>query len=236
MCQTILLPGRHVINWSVSDSDGNSVTANQTLDVIPMASLGPDQLVGIDDVTGTATATIDLYLNGNAAVYPVSVDCNVTDYDTADNEVSSTPINNCFHLTSGQLGSFDYELPNGAAYSTVTLNAMSHATPGLNADQRIAVVSGQVPPRVELSLEQGGAAVTTVAAGAGLVTVTALGSDLNGDSLSYDWTGTDIELSPPTAGSSFAFDPSTVNLGDIGFGLQCLMAWISPCGAWIADC
>ena len=209
-------PGRHRITWNVTDSDGNSTSATQTLDILPMASLGADQLVGITN--GIATTTIDVFLNGDAAVYPVDINCQVTEYDTADSVLVSTPINSCFHLNSGLLDSFVYELSNGSAYAVVTLADMSNAVPGMNVEQRITITAEQVPPLVELSLEQGGVPVTTVAADAGLVSVSAQGSDVNGDGLSYDWTGTDIALNPPVAGNSFTFDPSSLAVG--GYRIQ----------------
>ena len=60
--------GLTLITWSVSDAAGNTSTAVQTVEIMPLANLTPSSVT----VEGT-TVDVIVELSGDAAAYPVTI-------------------------------------------------------------------------------------------------------------------------------------------------------------------
>ncbi|MEC4726955.1 tandem-95 repeat protein [Shewanella sp. D64] len=67
--QPLFQPGRHLVYWETTDSNGNTKVASQQVDVYPLVNFHKDQFV----VEGTS-ASVTLSLNGDSPQYPVVID------------------------------------------------------------------------------------------------------------------------------------------------------------------
>ena len=208
-----LMPGAHVVERVATDRAGNEVTVAQQVKVHPQISFGPDQV----SAEG-ATVTVTVYLNGPAAEYPVTVPFFVagsaqvdgTDHDLVDDTLV---------INSGTEAQFGFNLvADGANEGTETveivMGTIANAVPGLRTTHRVAVREDNVAPRVRLQATQGGQQVRTVVATGGIVEVSTIAGDANGDGLTFDWSGTDAALvdTDPVPGT-FSFDPAALAAG-----------------------
>ncbi|MBL4826187.1 MAG: HYR domain-containing protein, partial [Spongiibacteraceae bacterium] len=100
--------------------------------------------------------------------------------------------------------------------SVVTFSATDAEGNSANTPASVTVAITGVAPLVNITIEQGGAASTTVTSDGGLVTISAAVSDANeDDSHSYDWSQTSAGLIPQggITLSTYIFDPESVSAG-----------------------
>ncbi|MGD8569801.1 MAG: HYR domain-containing protein [Gammaproteobacteria bacterium] len=204
-------PGRHIVTWIATDQAGNSATAQQIVDVIPMVSFSPSETVDEG-----SSVTIDVTLNGNAVAYPVSVPYTVggTAANPADHNASSGTV----EITSGTQGTITLNtvadaLPEGEETIVFTLGTPVNAVPGAVSEHIVTIVETNIAPAVSLVIRQGGKPVTTVVTGAGVVELSVEINDPNpNDSHAFDWSGTDNSLVPQEGytAATFTFDPSSL--------------------------
>lgn len=199
-------PGRHVVTWSATDSDGNVGTAEQQVVVRPLVYFTMDR-----QVAEGGSATLRVLLNGSAAAYPVSVPYTVTGTaDSSDHSLSDGTVT----INSGVEGTVNFDLYADAVADdgeqiVVEMGSTVNAVPGIKTVQRFTIVEGNLAPSISLTAEQGGRPGHIVVTGGGDVIVTATVTDANsGDSHSFDWSGSDNALSDTDgAEDTFTFDP-----------------------------
>ncbi|PKG85668.1 hypothetical protein CXF85_02420 [Colwellia sp. 75C3] len=203
-------PGRYTINWTATDTNNNVITAQQIVDVLPLASLSGS--VATDE---GQTINITFTLNGDAPDYPVTLNYTVTgiadatDHDlvagsvqiTAGQEVSM-PVN----ILSDQTAESDEDF----VITLATVSSQAILSTELNYTVRIS--EQNMSPMVALSVTQNNLVTSTVFQDLGTVNIVANATDGNGDTLTYDWSSSAIEMMATINGNSFSFDPAVNNL------------------------
>ena len=202
-------PGRNSITWTASNSGNNNLAkAVQTLDVRPIVSFSPGQLIAEG-----SSVTVQARLNGPAAVYPVTVDYTVsgTADSTDHNAVSGTLLFNSPDTTATlSVDITDDALVEGEETVIFNLSDVSNAVIGTGDTHILTIVERNVMHQVKLRFRQAGMPVSSAFVSEGPVTVEAIVTDVNtGQLYSIRWSGTDNNLIPPTDFStdSWTFTP-----------------------------
>jgi hypothetical protein len=203
--------GLYAITWSISDAAGNSSSAVQSVEIMPLANLTPSSIT----VEG-ATVEVSVELSGTAAAYPVTIPMSIGGTASAGDVTASA---DSIVITEGTKGMATLSITaDDEAESeetvVITLGAPSNAALGSVTERTVTIVEGNVAPVLTLAVTQGGNTGRTVAADAGAVTVTASYSDLNaGDTHTFEWAAAVSEMPGAVIDGAVAtFDPST--LGD----------------------
>jgi hypothetical protein len=205
-------PGHYVVTYTATNSSSVSATATQTVDVIPLVDFGTDQTTGAG-----RTIDVDVVLSGSAATYPVTVAYTVggTAAASDSNAAAGTAT-----ISSGTTATIPITINpdngNGPDRTIVlTLASPVNAVLDARTSTTITIVDHNVAPTVTLAVTQQSQARTAIFDDQSTVTVTASATDPNtGDTVTYDWSGTDTALNPPTTStSSFTFDPAGLPIG-----------------------
>ena len=211
-------PGRHLVTWTATDSSGNVGSDVQTVDVKPLASIGPDK-----SVAAGQASTIDIFLNGSAPAYPLQVPFELGGTAQAGIHYETPSTQAVFEAGTSQsipLTTLPMAPGSDSVSLTVTLTLPSEEALyglGANASATITLVAGNLPPTVELSVFQRGVATLSVHKNLGISEVEAHASDVNGDELAFDWSASDSEL---LSAASFVddrtllFDPQQLLVGE----------------------
>lgn len=207
-------PGTHTVTWKATDLALNSVTATQTVTVLPHVNFAADQIAG----EGNAI-NVSAILSGKVP-YPVTVPFTVggTATNPADHNAAAgsivIPANTLsfsypFNVVADGLGD-----PGETVIFTMgAVNEASEAKKGAKIIHTVTITETNLPPVAELTASQGGATRTIVAtAAAGNVTITSTVRDPNsGNTFSYDWSGSDASLlgaaTNGTTNDTFGFNP-----------------------------
>ncbi|MEJ2406167.1 MAG: FG-GAP-like repeat-containing protein [Candidatus Thiodiazotropha sp.] len=207
-------PGRHEVTWSAVDAAGNPGSAVQIVDVNPLVSFSKDQAVSEGN-----SVKVRVILNGPAAVYPVDVPyviAGTASVDGSDHDLSDGTV----RIESGLEAVIDFTTLNdgpgeGDEEIVIALVNPVNAALGPHSVHTVTLVEGNLPPRVELSADQGSGQTRTVAVADGWVRVSTLLVDPNPDDAhTYDWSATDQQLLDiDTEVESFTFDPSQLTSG-----------------------
>ncbi len=208
------VPGRHILTWSATDQAGNTATAQQIVDVIPMVSFSVSQ--AIDEGTDTS---VSVTLNGSAVTYPVTVPYTVA--GTAESPTDHNLVNGEVVIESGIAGSIeitsiDDGIWEGDETIVITMGTPTNAVPGSVVTHTVTLKEENIAPLVSITVEQNGLATSTVYADAGPVVMTAIVTDPNpNDVHSYDWSMTSNSLIPAEGFTSatFTFDPIALSAG-----------------------
>jgi len=210
-----LPPGRHVVTWSATDLAGNTGTATQVVNIVPLVELATGQ-VSAEGSSGTVV----LALNGPAVNYPVTVPFTVSGTATSGTDHNLT--NGMFSINEGTEDSVSFNvladsLTEGTETIIITLGEASNAVVGVQETHTIVLMEANVAPRVSLSADQGDGRTHIVSQTDGIVMVTAIVSDPNsGDTHTYDWSATDNSLVDNDGvinNGVFSFDPAAVIRG-----------------------
>jgi len=207
-------PGAHTVVWQATDAAGNVGEAVQNVFVRPQVSFGPPRV----SAEG-ATVTVALYLNGDAATYPVMVPFTLsgtTSQDGSDHDL----VAGTAEITSGLQGSVTFSLVGdgpgeGTEQLVLTMGDPVNAVPGMRTEQLVSVREDNVVPEVSLQVRQDGTLARTLMTTGGQVVVTALIDDANtADVHDFDWSGSsgmlvDLDASNDT----FTFDPALLSVG-----------------------
>lgn len=206
-------PGRTVITWSASDGSANQADVDQTVDVRPLITFGPDRTVAEG-----ATVQVPVMLNGEAPVYPVTVDYTIggtagsSDHDAVDGTLSiAAGTGTTLPIVIADDGTGD----DGETL-VITLAGPKNAVLGAGTVQTLTISEGNVAPEVALQITQGASAGPLITRDNGTVTVAAVVSDPNaGDTFTYQWAPADDFTAPvngtgTSASSQFEFDPLSV--------------------------
>ena len=203
--------GMYAITWSISDAAGNSSSAVQSVEIMPLANLTPSSVT----VEG-ATVEVSVELSGIAAAYPVTIPMTIGGTASASDFISAT---DAIVISEGTKGMATLSIAaddEAESEETVViiLGAPTNAALGSVTERTVTIVEGNVAPVLTLAVTQGGNTGRIVAADAGAVTVTASYSDLNaGDTHTFEWAAAVSEMPGAVIDGAVAtFDPST--LGD----------------------
>lgn len=203
-----LRPGHHVVTYTAKNSSGSTATATQNVDIIPLASLGPDQVT-----SRGRNVDVEFFINGPAVTYPVTLTYNVSGTATA---ADATVADGTVTISTGTSAILQIPiLDDGGNAADRTLNitlvSATNAVPGANTSSTVTIVDRNIAPMVSLNVMQQSQPRAQVYAVDGLVTIDAQTLDPDaGDSITYDWTGTASALQAPTDGSgSFVLCPVT---------------------------
>jgi hypothetical protein len=219
-------PGSHIVTWEAADISGNTAQDTQAVDVIPLVNFGIDQTVDEGDM-----ASVLVELNGSAVTYPVQIDYSVS--GAATNPEDHDAVDGTFNIDSGTSASIPINIVRDFIYEgpetfTLTINNAVNAVPGSQPTHTVTITQTNVMPTARIVVTQQGRTVTTAAADAGPITITAVVTDPNpGDAHSYNWTSSDSGMFDPTdfSDDSYNIDPSilaegvyrvVVNLADDG--------------------
>ena len=209
-------PGSYVLTWAACDSSGNSGQDDQVVNVKPLLGVSSGQTVG----EGQAVS-VEVSLNGNAIAYPATVLYTVTgtasalDHDAVDGMLSFT--------AAGEVATINFNtLADAVSESDETVIFTLHSPTNIALSNArvhsVTITESNVAPQLVLSVSQAVTLGNTVYQPDGLVTVTADAVDVNGDSLSYSWAGSDETLlnAPGTVINSnqLQFDPAALTLND----------------------
>ncbi|NNF60478.1 MAG: tandem-95 repeat protein, partial [Gammaproteobacteria bacterium] len=200
-------PGRHVITWTATDSDGNSASEQRNLDVLPLVTLAGSVLTG----EGRSIA-VPISLNGLAPSYPVTLDYTVAGVaDSADHDLADGSL----QISSGAVANLlititDDAVVEGDEEFVITLtDASENAVLSDAVTYRVIIVERNIAPSVSFSVLQSGISGAHVYKDQGEVVITAIGADPNGDSLTYDWSSTDGGLGGEVSGNEYRFDAAS---------------------------
>ena len=207
-------PGRHNIQWTASDIQGNSTTVVQTIDVMPLIVFEP-----VQRISEGQTYSVQFTLNGDAPDTPVSVNYSVAgSADASDHNASNGSLNfvdGVAELSIDILADAEIE---GEENILLTLHSPFNA--GLdNNTLELIIIESNHPPVLSFSVEQDGEPGPVVNRVDGAVTISAIVEDPNiGDTVTFDWSETAnalVAINGSGTGSSntFIFDPSGVATG-----------------------
>ncbi len=230
-----LPPGRHEIVWQAVDLKGNVSEAIQLVDIRPFVSFSKDQTT----VEG-GDVDVRVILSGNSPHYPLQVpyviglDGNDTadenDHDLLEGSVTfqqgETEASISFNVLLDDILEGDETLTLALDDETTNLEDLQGGFDPDNPDINdinagskpqftLQIVERNIPPAVSLALSQDGLKTIEITADGGQVEVIATVSDANfEDTLSLDWSATDIELNPTSESEeSWSFDPSNLAEG-----------------------
>lgn len=196
-------PGRHIITWTGANSINPSLgTSDQTLDIQPLVNFAADQLAE----EGSAV-TVNITLNGDAVSWPTTA-------VTVDYSVSGSAANPADHDALPSVVTFNDQVYQQSIVFNVaadgltdpdesvvfTIDRVNNAAIGSSNSHRVTIVEANVAPQASLEFDQGGPLLAAVYDGdnGGNVNIAVNATDLNaGQSLSYDWSGSDNSLVPP---------------------------------------
>ena len=205
--------GRHIITWSVKNSSGITATAQQIVDVQPMADFQLAQNVGEGGL-----ATVTVHLSGQAAVYPVTIPYTVSgtagpgDHDATSGDVV---------ITQGTTGQITFnvvadELPDEGETIIITMGALSNAATGTSISHVSTIIGENLPPQVQLISTQTPLVSNSIVTDQGNVVISTSVKDPNPvDTHTFDWSQSDNILVPVEGPGSntFTFDPSSIPAG-----------------------
>ncbi|KKE80797.1 hypothetical protein N481_19260, partial [Pseudoalteromonas luteoviolacea S4047-1] len=209
-------PGRHLATWQAQDSNGLSTFATQNVFVNPLISLSKDT-----QLSEGQNFTLGVFLNGEAAQYPVQIPYTVSGTaNSADHTLSSGTVT----INSGIEGEipfsvFEDGLSEGNETIVVTLDESLNR--GAKFTTQITIVEQNVAPEIILNASQNNELRTTVTANEQLVTITAQISDPNiGDTVQLQWSTLDAGLQNiSTVESEFVFSPQLLATGIYGISI-----------------
>ena len=209
-------PGSHTVTWTATDTAGNRVQASQAVVVYPQVNLGPDHFVGEG-----ASVRIPVILNGEAPGYPVIIPYSVggtatrpDDHDLASGNLS---------IASGTEGFIVYSVVDDGSNNeereniVIRLGVPTNAVVGTKGSNTVTIVEENLPPRVQLVIDQNGTSSRDISSADGVVTVQAQVDDPNpGDSHTFDWGLTDnnlVDTDGDRTDDTIVFEPGGLSAG-----------------------
>ena len=203
-------PGKHTVVWQAQKGE-EVQQESQLVTVNPMVSIEAAQRV-----EEGRQATINVFLNGEAPLYPINIPYTVSGTsDINDHNLSSGTL----VIESGTSASLTVDTKADAIIEgeeTLVVTLQPSLNVG-NAQHILTIVEGSVEPELALSAVQSNVQVTTIYPQLGTVDVTLSIANKEIDDIDYiDWSGTSSELTAldvSTSDTVFSFSPSSLNAG-----------------------
>ncbi|MBJ2130619.1 tandem-95 repeat protein [Alteromonas sp. IB21] len=203
-------PGKHTVVWQAQKGE-EVQQESQLVTVNPMVSIEAAQRA-----EEGRQATINVFLNGEAPLYPINIPYTVSGTsDINDHNLSSGTL----VIESGTSASLTVDTKADAIIEgeeTLVVTLQPSLNVG-NAQHILTIVEGSVEPELALSAVQSNVQVTTIYPQLGTVDVTLSIANKEIDDIDYiDWSGTSSELTAldvSTSDTVFSFSPSSLNAG-----------------------
>jgi hypothetical protein len=225
-------PGPNVVTWTAVDESGNRAVGHQFINVAPMVSFHVGQAVAEG-----ATVRARLELNGPAVRYPVTVPYRVSGSASAAQDYQGLA-DGVAVIASGLSTDIPVSIVKDAAAESeetivLTLGAPSNAIAGPSGTHTITITEQNLPPQVDILVEQQGRATTTIASGAGLIAFITNVRDDPAQSQAFDWSTSDPSLIDPVAvhDPSYLLDPAGLSAGLYDTRVSLLDNGVPPLGA-----
>lgn len=218
-----LVPGRHVVTWSATDTAGNVGSATQQVDIIPLAAF----TVAGQTVGEGSLVTVTVMLNGSPVAYPVNIplqlDATSTGTNPGDHDATSTTLVIAADADPANAASYQFvagddglggEPDRSVIFRIVAdngLDALAGAViDSAHDDHEVTITEYNVAPEVtDIVIFQAGVPVTTISTTAGPVTIGATVVDSNPlDNHVVSWSGGGIPLTAYAVGNDLVMDPS----------------------------
>jgi len=207
-------PGTHIVRWTASDAAGNIVSAEQTVNVIPIVNFSTSQTVDEG-----STIEIIAKLNGNAAKYPVTIPYKIS--GTAINPDDHNLIEGNIIIQSGLEGSVSGDIVKDELRELteetiiVEMGTPDNAVQGSIVKHAIQIVEYNVAPRLSLAATQNDNVTNIVIINGGTIIVHAAINDPNREDIhSYNWNFTDNNLiDTDEIAETFSIDATMLNEG-----------------------
>ncbi len=206
-------PGPNIVSWSAEDALDNLGIAVQRVNVIPLATFAVDQ-----SIEEGRAANVRVELNGPAVSYPVTIPYSVA--GSADNAVDDVVTSGTLSIASGIGGSIKIATLTDALADpdetiVLTMGVPANAVRGVKTTHTITIRERNLPPHVNVRVEQQGRPVTTIARDRGRLIVNADVIDGPRDQHSYDWSRSDRGIFDPARAKDqrYELDALTLNPG-----------------------
>ena len=222
-------PGVTVVTWSATDESGNKSADEQVVSVTPLISLAAETQL----VEGS-NASVQVSLNGEAVVYPVTVELTVS--GSAKGLSDHSLLNQTVVLEDGTQVSLDFTtvddgVGEGNENIELTLNNPVNASRGSPESLKIRLSEENIAPKIAMAVLQTLEQRPKVFSDDGLGTVRADVSDLNvDDKHTFDWSLSDNRLVRDTTSAphEFVFDPSLIGEGTYSVKLMVTDDGLNP--------
>lgn len=210
--QVTFSPGSHTVYWQAEDSFGNTSTEPQQVNVIPVISLAASEFAA----EGSNTV-IRVILNGDAPAYPFEVSYELSGTAQANGvDYSDMTGSGVVTFTEGREQTITLAvLTDGEIETDETIIVSLAASQNVSANGSVTVTISEnnIAPEVALEVSQNGAQRSSVAQDQGMVSVTAMITELNlQDTVTIDWTSSSL-VNVSAQDGVFEFDPTAVQPG-----------------------
>ncbi|NLS12186.1 DUF4347 domain-containing protein [Vibrio sp. SM6] len=207
---TFFEPGLHTVYWRTQDASGNEARASQQVIVHPLISISKD-----DATTEGTTHSVEVYLNGEAPTYPITIPYTVSgSSDVADHNLLSGNV----VISSGTTGSIEFsvaadEVVEEAETIEITLDESLNL--GSKSQHVLTIYEDNVAPEVSIEVTQSGESRLLVVNSVDVVTVAASVTDVNaGDTHGYHWINENAQLANISLNEQqFIFSPEDLTPG-----------------------
>lgn len=216
----LLHPGRHILTWTATDSEGNKGSATQQVDVLPQASFLVNQSASEGD-----TVSLNVVLNGDSPVYPVSIPFIMSgSADAQDFQLNTDvqeiiikqPADNEQPTGKIDIALLEDDVPEGNELIFFTMSdELDNVVPGRKKRHRVKIVAQNLPPRARVRVSQNDIKGNRIYKNDGMALVYATARDPNkGDTLSYEWSSqTLVDSALDTDPTTFEIDPQAHAVG-----------------------
>ncbi|WP_240036198.1 Ig-like domain-containing protein [Pseudoalteromonas sp. A757] len=205
----IFAPGKHIVYWQATDSQGQQAVASQNLNVNPLVSLQKDSRVAED-----RSHSVKVYLNGPAPSYPVTVPYTVSgSADSSDHDLQSGEV----VINSGTSASISFNiLADGISEDneTIVISLSDSLNRGAKSTSTVTIVEQNVAPSLSAVVQQNGEERSLITASNEEVTIEAVVTDPNpNDIVNVSWQPDTALVNTSNDPFIFAFNPANIPSG-----------------------